>query len=576
MTDQQLPSNIPFEKTESKASIIRKAKKQQPIDNSKEIEEKTRLSQSKLWDLQRNYFQTMGIEAWEHDVPFYITNNAFIGHQYAYMVTQMLRDLKSTLKPNTVVYIMELGCGTGKFGFYFLKSLLTLMQSLQLNTPICYIMSDVSEKNINFCRENSCLKPFVEQGVLDFAIFDAEKDTDFTLLNANRSFSALEEAPLIVIANYIFDCLKQDYLKLQENKYQGMSLALNSRYKSFDQESVRYMNELRLNISFDEIDLNDYFPDKNLVTALNELKADLIDKTAWMPIPLAALQFFHNMNRLCHGKVLFIMGDKGISDPNMYARLTDKYLSTFEGCYTFLVNFYLMAEYIKKHQGSALLSEKNNEFLVNLYSFGYDLESFANTKLAFNQQLEHLGPHEYASLYDQAIQNAYRFSPKAITAFLRLSHWDPDAYAVIHDRLMDIVSTLAPHEARNLEIDLQKIEQNVYALPIGNNVNNLLGLFYEKTNNRAKAMMFFERAMTVFEKSEEPYHNLAIMYEKEKEVEKAFNFYKKAYALNKHDTFAKRRMNFLHGNPLYSIALPLFRFCVVVAGIGLVLYILTR
>ena len=33
--------------------------------DSKLIENPIRFSQSKLWDLQKNYFNTMGIQAWE-------------------------------------------------------------------------------------------------------------------------------------------------------------------------------------------------------------------------------------------------------------------------------------------------------------------------------------------------------------------------------------------------------------------------------------------------------------------------------------------------------------------------------
>ena len=54
--------------------------------NSKYIQEPVRLSESKLWDIQKQYFDTMGINAWEEDVPFYFTNNTFIGYQYAYLI----------------------------------------------------------------------------------------------------------------------------------------------------------------------------------------------------------------------------------------------------------------------------------------------------------------------------------------------------------------------------------------------------------------------------------------------------------------------------------------------------------
>lgn len=42
------------------------------------IEEKIRFSQSMMWKDQKKYYDSKGIEAWNEDVPFYITSNPFI------------------------------------------------------------------------------------------------------------------------------------------------------------------------------------------------------------------------------------------------------------------------------------------------------------------------------------------------------------------------------------------------------------------------------------------------------------------------------------------------------------------
>ena len=59
----------------------------------------TRLSESILWQAQRNYFIEQGIEAWRKNiVPSYVTINPFIAHTYAEVVLAYLEDCKKIKK----------------------------------------------------------------------------------------------------------------------------------------------------------------------------------------------------------------------------------------------------------------------------------------------------------------------------------------------------------------------------------------------------------------------------------------------------------------------------------------------
>ena len=93
------------------------------------IEEEKRLSQSKLWNIQRNYFHTKGIDAWKGEVPFYVSSNCYIAHAYAQMVFRLIqKNYQKTPNQQLAFQIIELGAGTGKFSYYFLQFLnLTLL-----------------------------------------------------------------------------------------------------------------------------------------------------------------------------------------------------------------------------------------------------------------------------------------------------------------------------------------------------------------------------------------------------------------------------------------------------------------
>ena len=82
-------------------------------------------------------------------VPHYITSNGWIADAYAKVVLGWLRDCTGTVRePSSFapldlrhpVYIVELGCGSGRFGFHFFNRLLDLLEPLVAEPragPLC-------------------------------------------------------------------------------------------------------------------------------------------------------------------------------------------------------------------------------------------------------------------------------------------------------------------------------------------------------------------------------------------------------------------------------------------------------
>ena len=57
------------------------------------IEDFKPLRDSILWELQSNYFKSKGLSAWQGEVPFYISSNAFIAERYARLVVAAIKDI---------------------------------------------------------------------------------------------------------------------------------------------------------------------------------------------------------------------------------------------------------------------------------------------------------------------------------------------------------------------------------------------------------------------------------------------------------------------------------------------------
>src|SRR5215217_5654324 len=175
------------------------------------LEENQRLSRSLLWRLQRNYFEQQGIDAWSSGaVPHHITSSPFIADAYARVVMGFLRDW-STLDCVQPVHIVELGSGSGRFAYSFLKKFLNLHRNSILKAiPIRYVMTDFTTRNLEYWSTHPWLRPFIKEGSLDFARFDLESDVQFELLGSGEILStATLSNPLIVISNYVFDSTPQ-------------------------------------------------------------------------------------------------------------------------------------------------------------------------------------------------------------------------------------------------------------------------------------------------------------------------------------------------------------------------------
>lgn len=545
------------------------------------IENPVRLSESKLWEIQRNYWKNMGILAWKEEVPSYISSNAFIGYQYAQLVIEYIKDTCHNhpgKSKGQTFYIAELGAGTGKFSFHFLKAFKELLALNNLKElKFCYIITDIVEKNLEFCQKNDCFADYIKNHELDFSLFNVESGQDFELRLQGKTFAELNaKTPLIVIANYTFDCIKQDAFEIRDGKLQEEKTGISSRYKNFEIKNAKHLNDLRFNYQYYEVDLANYYANPYLNEIMQEYHDRLHDKNATILIPLGAIEFLDHLKALTHGNYFMIVGDKGISELERIPVLEKKYRMTYDGCYSFFVNFHSMGEYIKKSKGDCLLSKNDNSFKVCLFSQGASFDELQNTKIYYLNTIENVGPDEFCYIYDEYISNNYRFHLRAIMSFLRLSRWDSNAYALIHDRLMELLPSVDKSTFLEIEKDLAKVRDNIYHINIGEDIFNYLGNVYQTREQDEKAMELYQQSLTYFGERSAPHHNLGLIYDRERNTTKALYHYQKACELDRKNSFAAKRFAQLTGKPNWSSLLPLIKLVMVMGAIGLSLYLLGR
>ena len=236
------------------------------------LDEGKPLSRCILWKLQRNFFQGQGIEAWRQGtVPHYITSNPFIANAYAKVVFGFIRDCTAVtgdsaddsflpLDPSQPIYIIELGSGSGRFAYHFLRKFLGIYRhSILKDVPFTYVMTDFTERNIDFWRKHQSLTPLVEEGVLDFALFDAEVDEELKLSESGDLLTpGTVKNPMVVIANYFFDSIPQDAFFVQAGQLHEGLVAVTSYQQETDLNNPEILSHVEISYHRNPVE-QDYY-----------------------------------------------------------------------------------------------------------------------------------------------------------------------------------------------------------------------------------------------------------------------------------------------------------------------------
>jgi tetratricopeptide (TPR) repeat protein len=528
-----------------------------------------RLSHSKLWPIQKKYFIHQSIDAFKTEVPFYISSNVYIAKRYASLMMTFIQEwiVKHPDSAAKTFTMLELGAGSGKFSFYFLNEFTNLYKAEAQTFAWRYVITDVSRKSVDFCRNNEDFKPYIDNHILDFSNLDIDTDLDFELDILGQKYSESNpDTPLLVIANYAFDCMRQDLFTKQDGKLQEVQVEIRSRYPHFNQDKPEHLNELRFKYRNIDINLDNYYAESNWNVLLKRYEKDLVEG-AMFPLPLTGFHFLSHITKI-NPQIFLICGDKGIALKEDLGVSSPQNQYTYDGCYSYNINFHALGQLCIEQQGSYIPTNHFNNFKVNLLSMGIDLDHFKKTKSEYTLLMESGGADEFCYLMSEFEQSSFRFDYKSISSFLRLSNWDPDVYCAIHDRLLELVGSVPYRLFKDLLKDIERVESNIYSLRRDPDPFNLLGIFYQACNMTDKAIQMYEKALSLHGERPAPHHNLGVVYEKIGNSDKAIVHFTAAVKLNNHNQYAKKRLYLLKGNFAALLLMPAIKLGTVLLGLS--------
>ncbi len=165
---------------------------------------------SMLWHIIENFYVHQGPDAWNHQVPFTITNLRCIAFTHA---KQILRhhDAKSCL------HIIDYGAGIGQHGYFLAEAI----QALQPKANFKIILADISQQTFEYWQQHPQLSALIEQGVIVPHLLSGDIKQDITQIK--NKFK-----PQAYVFNYLIDSLP---LQAVSNGYlQKLRLYTNSRH----------------------------------------------------------------------------------------------------------------------------------------------------------------------------------------------------------------------------------------------------------------------------------------------------------------------------------------------------------
>ncbi|NEW05763.1 tetratricopeptide repeat protein [Paenibacillus sp. SYP-B3998] len=469
-----------------------------------------RFSEAPIWELQRSYYEEQGIHAWQsEEVPQYITSNPIIAVAYAEIIFGFLQDrarLGYSAEPITIV---ELGAGSGRLAFHILKELCELRDYAGISLPsFRYVMSDLAVKNIAYWEQHRSLLPFVQQGVLDFAQFDAAQDTELHLTQTNVRIGPSDlKQPLLVIANYFFDSIPQELLYVDENKIYECDVSLEFPVEN---EELRTSDKLKQVIphyhyrraaAYEQ----ETYPYYHIIEVYKQKLED-----SHVLFPAVGLDCLERLSRLSNSGFLLLTADKGDHRLDNW-EYSDAPKLIHHGSFSLTANYHAI-QHVFEQKGAETLFTKHhyNHLNVGCILMLQIPKAYANTRLAYRRFVDHFGPDDFFSIKEWFDKHLIQMEFTQLHAFWRLSGYDAQVFLQSAKRISDLLSTCGDEEMNDLRKGIYFMWKGFYPMEEKHVLALDCGTLLYQMDLFEDALVFYKRYLQVCEGDTDLFYQMAI------------------------------------------------------------------
>ncbi len=490
------------------------------------LEQNRRLSSSMLWRLQRRFYSEQTIDAWRRSiVPHYITSNTFIAQAYAKLVFGYLRDVLRDARydPQAPLYVLELGAGSGRFSYHFLTFFFSLLeQSVHREASVRFVMSDFSEKNLQFWRQHPSLQTFVAQGRLDFALIDLSRPQNIVLMQSGSVLAAGQIAnPLVVLANYVFDSIEQDAFYVEDGVLYESLISLYGAGAEADLDDISLLE--RVHAEFTHVPVRDanYYAEPALNRLLEFYREDLA--AANILLPTQALRYLDYLRHISNNRLMLISADKGISRTEDLLAAAAPDIAN-HGSISLMVNYHAIGLYAQEHGGRVLMPPHRHhslQFCALLFDDRLAAPApapdphphlFAETGQAFAEHLCQINPDDFFVLKCFIQGNAEHLSLAQLLAYMRMSGWDAANFWGCYDAFMQHATTLEGLLRQEVAAMAESVWRNYYPLGEERDLAFALASLLYEIDDHAQAIVYLEHSLRLYGDDAGTWYNLAMCH----------------------------------------------------------------
>ena len=457
------------------------------------VESPKYFSQSLIWELQRRYYDRHGIAAWaESRIPFSISTSPHIAAAYARVVFGFLRDWQSRLDPGEPVYIVEIGAGSGRLGFNFLRAMGEFFdQSVLRHIRFTYVLTDLVEKNVEFWEAHPKLRPFVEAGRLDFARFDAVNDTEMHLRHSGKVLKAGGLAnPVIVLANYVFDTLPQDLFSFEDGEIFAVTAGLTSPQPEpdiFDPEIIT-----RLELEYDRQPVTeDFYGDEHSARILRNYRESF--ESTVITFPQHALRCIDAFRRFAGDRMLLLSGDKGDHLLEEFQDRDIPSLTLHDTGFSIAFNYNAVVQYFE-NLGGEVLTTSFYFVSLNILAFLLGAPATTETRQAFRDFIDYNSPDDNFTALISLEKNADA-SLVELLAFQRMKRYDTHAFLLTYPNLAKKFNALPTSILPEIRRLVARLWDSYYEMNEKYNLPFYLGVMLAAISDYRESLPFFEESL---------------------------------------------------------------------------------
>jgi len=510
---------------------------------------KTRLSEAVIWDLHEEYYEGSGVSAWGATAtPYHPTSNNFITEAFAEQAVAFLQDYADHLDFSEPLYIMELGSGTGCFSYNFIRALTSKLSYFHRLKPLkwVYVATDIVPKNLDYWKNNGAFDDDIAAGRVDFALFNAERDKTLELRLSGKTLAKSDfKNPVILIANYFFDSLRNDEFHVNHG-------AIEEALVQFQVPDDKFaFAEFRRTVSYRKISKNYY--NHPVMDAILEDYRGLFEEASIL-FPVSSLRTLDNIRRLSGNRLVVLSADKGFGYPQ-YMVGHWEYTYSVHGSFSYMVNFDAIRRYFFLNDGELLsTADPDLDILLNV---GYVLDGFKGTlectRYYFEEKMNKQNLTNYLPMVlrdTNSTKNTDPFLIKEFRAVVQISNYDALTFDRYAPKLFNYLEAHppSPQQALTLLRILEKVEANCYPL-LGSGAPVWLGILYYKLQDYRRSLNIMEKSLKLHGPNACAYYYIASSYETHfNQPEKALACFNEALKLDPNDESTKAAIKRIREN----------------------------